>query len=52
MEESFARKRSLTVRRIEMSTTTRRQGGCTMQKRPTKLLKGDQCVLRSEEDEK
>ena len=51
MEESFARQCTLTVPRVEMSTTTRSQGGCTMQKRPTKLLRGDQCVVRSEEDE-
>ena len=50
MEESFTRQCSLTVPRVEMSTTTRSQGGCTMQRLPTKLLRGDQCVVRSEDE--
>lgn len=41
---------SLTVPRVGMNTTTRSQGGRTMQKRLTKLLRGDRYAVRSEED--
>ena len=47
-EESFAKKCLLTVPHIETSTTTQNQGGFTTQKRPMKLLREDQCVLRSQ----
>lgn len=49
MEGLFAGECLLTDRNIGTSTITQSQGGYTTQKPPMKLLREEQCVVRSEE---
>lgn len=51
IEEVFAKKCLLTVPHIGTNTITQRKGECTTKKRPVKLVKEDQCVVRCETDE-
>lgn len=49
LDDLFARECLLTDRNIGTSTITQSQGGCTTQKPPMKLLREEQCVVRSQE---
>ena len=52
MEKLAAEEGLLTIPYLGMSITTQSQGEYTMQKRPTKLLREEQCVVRFEERRK